>query len=141
MKWALDDANLEEQVFNDHIGIFLASFKPDFFAKDYTLGLLKQLLNRKFLDEEISHFNYEDVVKSWMENPIMFSSQLGNIYPTSWFKKPFSLLPVLFCWLYSDTNCTFFKAEWVLTAQHIILVGESFNWAQILSVNLREQID
>ena len=94
-----------------------------------------------FLDEAISCFDYEDVVKSWMENPTMFSSQLGNIYPTSWFREPFSLLTAMFCRLYGEANCTFFKAEWVPTTQHIIVTCESFNWAQILSVNLQQQID
>ena len=47
----------------------------------------------------------------------------------------------MFCWLYGEANCTFFKVEWVPTAQHILLTGESFNWVQILSVNLQEQID
>ena len=115
-KWALDDANPEERVFNDHIGIFLASFKLDIFSKAYVLRLSKQLLNRKFLDEAISRFDYEDVVKSWMENPTLFIRQLGNIYPTSWFMEPFSLLAAMFCWLYGEANYTFFKAEWVSTA-------------------------
>ena len=35
----------------------------------------------------------------------------------------------------------FFKAEWVLAAQHIIVTCDSFNQAQILSINLQEKID
>ena len=81
MKWELDDANHEEWVFNDHIGIYLASFKLDIFAKAYALGLSKQLLNHKFLDKAIFHFNYEDVGNSWMVKPTVFISQPGNIYP------------------------------------------------------------
>ena len=50
-----------------------------FFPKACVLGLPKQLLNRMFLDEAISRFDYEDVVKSWMENPTLFTSQPGNI--------------------------------------------------------------
>ena len=111
VKWALDHTYPKERVFNDQIGIFLDSFKPDIFAKAYVLGLPKQLLNRKFLDEAISRFNYEDVVKSWMENPTLFSRKPCNIYPTSWFKEPFSLLIAMFCRLYGEENCTIFKAE------------------------------
>ena len=140
VKWALDHANPEERVFSDHIGVFQASFKLDIFSKAYALGLPKQLLNRKFLDEEISHFNYKVVVKSWMENPTVFISQPGNIYPTSWFREPFSLLASMFCRLYGEANCTFFKEKWVSTARHIILIRESFNLDQILSVNLQEKI-
>ena len=33
VKWALDHAKPEERVFNDYIGVFLASFKPEIFAK------------------------------------------------------------------------------------------------------------
>ena len=98
-------------------------------------------MNRKFLDEAISRFDYEDVVKSWIENPTLFVSQPGNIYPTSWFREPFSLLAAMFYRLYGEANCTFFKAEWVPATQHIVVAGESFNWAQIISINLKEQID
>ena len=38
-------------------------------------------------------------------------------------------------------NYTFFKEEWILAAQHILLIGESFNWDQILYVNLQEKFD
>ena len=34
-----------------------------------------------------------------------------------------------------------FKDEWVPVAHHIFLIGESFNWAHILSVNLKEEIE
>ena len=47
----------------------------------------------------------------------------------------------MFCRLYGEANCTCFKEEWVPAAQHIILTGESFNWAQILSFNLQHQIE
>ena len=44
----------------------------EFFIKAYSLSPPKELLSRKFLDEAASHFNYEHVVKSWMENPSCF---------------------------------------------------------------------
>ena len=141
VKWALDHANPEEQVFNDHIGFFLASFKPDIFSKGYGLGISKQLLNYNFLDEVISRFDYKDVVKSWMENPTKFILQPSNIYPISWFREPFSLLVAMFCRLYGEANCSLFKVERVSTAHHILLTGESFNWAQILFVKLQQDID
>ena len=47
----------------------------------------------------------------------------------------------MFCRLYGLSNCSVFKVEWVLVAHHILLTGESFNWAQILSVNLKEEIE
>ena len=66
MKWELD------HVFNDHICTFLATLIPDNFSKAYVLGPPKQLMNRKFLDEATSRFNYEEVEKSWMDNPTLF---------------------------------------------------------------------
>ena len=75
-----------------------------------------------------------------MENPL-FLAEPGIAYPISWFRKPFSLLDAMFCRLYGEANCTHFKLEWVLATQHIILTGESFNWAQVLSLNLQHQIE
>ena len=59
MKWELDHANSEERVFNDYIGIFLSSFRPEIFAKADDISAPEQLLSRKFLDEAASHFIYE----------------------------------------------------------------------------------
>ena len=73
--------------------------------------------------------------------PSMFSLQRGIGYPTSWFREPFSLMDAMFYRLYGEENCTHFKEEWVPAAQHIILTGESFNWDQILSINLQQQIE
>ena len=38
VKWTLTHAKPEEQVFNDYIGVFLASSKPEIFAKAYALS-------------------------------------------------------------------------------------------------------
>ena len=62
-------------------------------------------------------------------------------YPVSWFKEPFSLLCAMICRLYSLPNCSLFQAKWVPLANHILLIGHSFNWAQILSYNLRVEIE
>ena len=72
MKWEMDHANPKDRMFNDHNGTFLDTFIPDTFSKDYALGTPKQLLSRKFLDEATSCFNYEELVRSWMENPTLF---------------------------------------------------------------------
>ena len=76
-----------------------------------------------------------------MENPILFPAEPGISYPISWFREPFSLLASMFYRLYGEENCTYFKSEWVPAAQHIILTCELFNWAQILFVNLQQQIE
>ena len=38
VKWALAHAKPKERVFNDYIGVYLASFKPEIFAKAYDLS-------------------------------------------------------------------------------------------------------
>ena len=96
VKWVLNHVKPEERVFNDYIGIYLDSFRPEIFAKAYGLSPLKQLLSRKFLDEVASCFNYEEVVKSWMANPNLFPIEPGISYPISWFREPFSLLATMF---------------------------------------------
>ena len=76
-----------------------------------------------------------------MENPVLFPTEPGIAYPISWFREPFSLLAAMFCRLNGEANCTYFKSECVPAAQHIILTGESFNWAHVLSLNLQHQIE
>ena len=38
VKWALDHAKPKERVSNDNIGVYLASFRPEIFAKAYGLN-------------------------------------------------------------------------------------------------------
>ena len=47
----------------------------------------------------------------------------------------------MFCRLYGLPNCRDFKAEWDHIPHHILLTGECFNWAQILSLMLKEAIE
>ena len=77
-------------------------------------------------------------------NTELFREQLitsTNAYPISWFRELFSLLAAMFCRLYGSANCTLFKAKWVTVAHHILLTGDSFNWAHVLSLNLRDEIE
>ena len=56
------------------------------------------------------------------------------------FSFPFNLTAML-CRLYGLANCTVFKAEWEPNVHHVLTTWESFNWAQILSVVLKEAIE
>ena len=76
VKWALDYENPKECSFNDNTHTPIASFHSDVFAMAYALGPPIQLLTSKFLDEAITRFNYEKVVKSWMNNIELFREQL-----------------------------------------------------------------
>ena len=67
VKWALDNASPKECSFDDNVHTHVVSFHLDVFSRGQALGPPKHLLTLKFLDEAISRFNYEEVVKSWME--------------------------------------------------------------------------
>ena len=78
VKWELDNVNPNEFSFEDHVHTPVASFHLDIFSKAYELGPPRQLLSSKFLDEAISRFNNEKVVKSWMENPTEYVPKPTN---------------------------------------------------------------
>ena len=128
VKWVLDYANPKERSFNDNTHTPVSSFHSDVFSRAYVLGPPRQLLTSKFLDEAITRFNYEEVVKSWMDNKELFVPTSTNSYLISWFREPFSLLAAMFCHLYGSANYSLFKAQWVPMAHHILLTGDSFNW-------------
>ena len=65
----------------------------------------------QFLNAVVTQFKYEEVVKSWMDNPTEFIPEEENVYPISWFKEEFSLLTAMFFRLYGLPNCTKFKVE------------------------------
>ena len=86
VKWALDYANPKEHSFNDNTHTPVALFHSDVFSRAYVLGPPRQILTSKFHDEPITRFNYEEVVKSWMNNTELFREQLitsTNAYPIS----------------------------------------------------------
>ena len=81
------------------------------------------------------------MIKSWMDNPAAFLPKPNKLYPISWFREPFSLLEAMLCRLYGLLNCIVFKLEWVPLVHNIITTGESFKWAQILLVVMKEAIE
>ena len=113
----------------------------DLFARAYALGPPRQLLTSKFIDESISWYKYEEVVKSWMDNTKLFVSTPTNAYPFSWFREPFSLLVAMFCHWYGSPICTMFQAKWLHVEHHVLITGDSFNWAQVLSFNFKDEIE
>ena len=76
-----------------------------------------------------------------MDNPTEFIPKVDKDYPISWFREPFSLLAAMFCQLFGLPNYRDFKDEWTPIAHHLLLIGECFNLAQILSVSLKEAIE
>ena len=83
IKWALDHANPNEHSFEYHTHTQVMYFHPNVFLRAYSLGPPQQLLSSKFLDEAMSQFNFEEVVKSWMENPNEYVPKETNSYLVS----------------------------------------------------------
>ena len=75
-----------------------------------------------------------------MTEPRKFSKRKDELYPIEWFKEPYSLLAAMLCRLYGLPNCSSFKEEWAPIAHHIITIGESFPWASIVSLELKNTI-
>ena len=85
------------------------SFHPDVFSRDYALGPPKELLTSNFFNESLSRFIYEEVVKSWLEDPTLVIPPSILAYPISWFKEPFALLEAMIFMLYGLPNYSSFK--------------------------------
>ena len=111
-----------------------------FFVKEYSLNPLQQLLNAKFLDATMTQFHFEEMIKSWMDNLAEFVPKDETSCPIYSFRDSFALLEEMLCRFYGLPNCTVFKAEWDPITHHILTIGESFNWAQILSLLLKDII-
>ena len=139
VKWESDHVDPKGHTFHDTDNT-IASFHHEVFDRPYSLGPPKRILSLKCFKETLSKSNYKEVVKSWLEDPTLVIPASLPIYPISWFREPFSLLEAIFFKLYGLPNCSSFREQWVPMAQHIFLTGDSFNWAQILSCNLRDEI-
>ena len=75
-----------------------------------------------------------------MNEPNKFSSRPDDLYPITWFRKPYFLLIAMLCRLYGLSNCSVYKAEWASVAHHVLTTGESFPWSSILSLELKTTI-
>ena len=75
-----------------------------------------------------------------MTEPHKFSNMKYQLYPVEWFKDPSSLHAAMVCRLYGLPNYSFFKEEWAPIAHHIITTGQSFPWASIQSLELKNAI-
>ena len=85
-------------------------------------------------------FNFDQMMKSWMAEPHKLSQRKDQLYPIEWFKELYSLLVAMLCRLYGLPNCSYFKKEWAPIAHHVITMVESFPWASILSLELKNSI-
>ena len=104
VKWALDHVNPKRHMFHDRDNTPIDSFHLDVFSRAYALETPKQLLSSKNFKETLSKFNYQEVVKSSLEDTTLVIPTSLAAYPIYWFRNPFSLLATMFCRLYGLPN-------------------------------------
>ena len=66
VRWIIDHANPKDRSFNNSTGLPLANFCSDIFVKIYALKPFEQLLNDDFIKAAKSRYNFEEMLKSWM---------------------------------------------------------------------------
>ena len=98
------------------------------------------LLYVDFIKATKSRFNFDQMLKSWMAEPRKFSQRKDKLYPIEWFKELYSLLATMLCRIYGLPNRSYFRKEWASIAHHVLTAGESFPWASILSLELKNTI-
>ena len=81
--WAMDHVDLKEGIFRDIHNVVIASFRPEIFARAYALPTPKQLLSSKFVEESHANLDYEQVVKYWMQDPMLDIPVSLPAYPVS----------------------------------------------------------
>ena len=109
--------------------------------KAYAFKLVRQPLTTDFTQTSKSRFNFEEMLKSWMHQPSKFSKRSDELYPVTWFKEPYSLFATMICRLYGLPNCSVLKTEWAPVAHHVLATGDSFPWASMLSLELKNSIE
>jgi hypothetical protein len=127
IKWIIDNNSPQDRSFNDDSVAQLTSFRPEAFARAYALRQPDWFLNAKFLDAARTQFNFDEILKSWMNNPTSFTPKDDKSYPISWFKESLSLLAAMIFILYGLPDCSLFKSEWAPLAHHVLTTGKSFN--------------
>ena len=109
VRWIIDHANVKDRSFNTSTGSQLANFRSKIFVRIYALKPYTQLLDADFVNTAKSKFNFDQMLKSWMNEPRKFSKRKDELYPIEWFEEPYSLLAAILCGLYGLPNCSFFK--------------------------------
>ena len=69
VRWIIDHANPKDRSFNNSTGLLLANFYSENFVKVYALKPFRQLLNVDFIKAAKSRYNFDEMLKSWMNEP------------------------------------------------------------------------
>ena len=69
VRWIIDHANPKDRSFNNSIGLLLANFCSETFVKIYALKHFKHLFNADFVKDAKSRYNFDEMLKYWMNEP------------------------------------------------------------------------
>ena len=79
VKWIMEQVNPKYHSFNDTAGSQLAIFRPEVFIRAYGLKPARQPLNTEFSQASKTRFNFDEMLKSWMNEPSKFSWRKDNL--------------------------------------------------------------
>ena len=79
----MDNENPKDRSFNDITGLQLATLCPEFFTKAYALKPAVQPLNAEFSQPSKTRYNFNEMLKSSMNEPGNFLQRDDNLYSVS----------------------------------------------------------
>jgi hypothetical protein len=138
LSWILRNTYVDSiYIFNARKGL-IASFRPDDLAKCYHLEARNKKLYGKLLSELELIPKY--LFPKWYKLDKKLKYQIKGRYPTTNLRKPYQYMVTMLCMLYGEPNATQFPLSYMPLIYFCANVGASFNWADILSKNLKNAI-
>jgi hypothetical protein len=99
-------------------------------------NFMNEFIKEKVKKEEMQMAH---LIREWWYDPDSFKVIGEKIYHVTRLKKSPMLVSIMLCRLYGEKNPSRFKLSWVPII-HQVLVGNIFNWAHILSTNLKQEV-
>jgi hypothetical protein len=116
----------------------IASFKPDDLAKCYHIEAGNKNLDGQLLSE--LELTPKDLFPTWYKADKQFKYRPKSRYPTTNLRRPYQYMVAMLCRLYGEPDATHFPLSYMPLIYFCADVGASFNWADILSENLKDVI-
>jgi hypothetical protein len=99
-------------------------------------NFINKFIKEKFKKEEMQ---MAQLIREWWFDPDSFKVIGDKMYHVTRLKKSPMLVSIILCRLYGEKNPSRFKLGWVPLI-HQVLAGNIFNWAHILSANLKQEV-
>jgi hypothetical protein len=97
----------------------------------------------KILDDELVKkfpHNSREFLKDWYKPENYFKTRTSNEYPTNSLRLPYQYAVAMVCKIYREENVVKSKISWVPLIHYVTFSGSLFDWANILSSMLKEEI-